>query len=139
MSGPGLRPLSEVDVGSLADVGAHPHGTTGHAQGCEKPQDPLQGWERFSLKSPRTCQSWAQTLRHATGVCGRVQRPGTSGSLSWTPQMLLDVSEELRTERGRGHRQTLAQSLKGKGAGRRALAGFLREESPWLAHWWLGL
>jgi hypothetical protein len=95
------------------------------------------GGKRHSLGSLQNSQSQVPTLRHHRCHLGlrkswlwsswATWRPETTGSFSQTSQILLYVTEELRTdpwEKGR----------------RRALAGYCWEERVWLAQQaaWVG-
>lgn len=140
-SGPGLRLLSKVDVGSLTA-----HTSRHHQVGVrlwEAAGLRSRGEEGAVWRSPQTSQSRALTLGHhrscwvprKTQFWGpwAAQRPGTSCSQSWTLQTRLDVSEELRI--GGGPQEDSGLEAEGKRAGG-GLRGYCGEEGlGWL--WWL--
>ena len=75
---------------------------------CEKLCDPalgmgkgivwgLRGTAGVGLRLFVTTDLWVPRKSQFWGPWA-AQRPGTSGSQSWTPQTPLDVAEELRTE-----------------------------------------
>lgn len=82
----GLQLFMEVDTGSLTAS------TQVGASGCENLQDLAPGVGKRSLRS-----LWNyQELAH--GSLGHTEAEDDSFSGSWTPQMPLDASEELKIE-----------------------------------------
>ena len=103
---------------------------------CEKVQDPAPVGKAQSevpaglLES--TSGSWAPQIPLSTVeklVLGSLGCTGTSGSHSWTPQMLLDVVKELRTEWGPVS-GLWPRAERKKGKEERSPAGYRGDDSP---------